>query len=80
MDEITARLTKIEERNVRVEADKAWEMSWARKISVAVLTYLVVCLFLYTIDETDVWLKALIPVLGFILSTVSLQIIRKIVR
>lgn len=80
MDEINTRLAKIEERNARVEADKTWETSWTRKISIAILTYLVICLFLYTIHETDMWLKAIVPVLGFILSTVSLQIIRKIVR
>lgn len=80
MDEINTRLAKIEERNARVEADKTWETSWTRKISIAILTYLVICLFLHTIHETDIWLKAIVPVLGFILSTVSLQIIRKIVR
>lgn len=78
MDDITSRLEKIETRNARVEADKRWEISWTRRISIAVLTYIVICVFLFEIRETHVYLKALVPVLGFVLSTVSLRIIRKL--
>ncbi len=80
MDDINTRLSKIEERNTRVEADKKWETSIVRKVSIAVLTYAVICLFLFTIHESDIFLKALIPVLGFILSTISLKIIRKLAQ
>ena len=36
------RIALIEQRNSRVEADKAWETSWARKVSIAFVTYIVV--------------------------------------
>lgn len=79
METIESRLQKIEERNARVEADKRWEVSPARKFTVAVLTYFVICLFLFVINEQQVFLKAVVPVLGFILATLSLRFIRKLV-
>ena len=33
------RVAKIEARNAKVEADKAWETSWVRRFSIALLTY-----------------------------------------
>ena len=33
------RIEKIEERNKRVELDKAWETSWVRRIGIMILTY-----------------------------------------
>ncbi len=32
------RVQELEARNKRVEADKAWETSWARRVAIAVLT------------------------------------------
>jgi hypothetical protein len=77
--DIKERLVKIEERNLRVEADKKWETSFVRRISVAALTYLIICLYMYITGESQLFLKALVPVLGFILATFSLRFIRKLV-
>ena len=77
MDDLAKRIEKIEERNGRVEADKKWETSLVRRISIAVLTYGVICLFLMVIHEKQVLLKALVPVLGFALSTISMRVIKK---
>lgn len=52
------RIEIIEARNKRVEADKAWETSWTRKISIAVLTYLVVVAYLHFVIKIDPWLNA----------------------
>ena len=69
----------IKERNKKVELDKSWETSWTRKICIAVLTYFVVVLYSYIIKQFDnIWLSSLVPVLGFILSTLSIKFIRKI--
>jgi hypothetical protein len=78
LQSIKNQLQKIEERNARVEADKRWEVSFVRRISIAVLTYLVICLYLYMTGESQLLLKALVPVLGFILATLSLRFIRKL--
>ena len=69
----------IKDRNKRVEKDKAWETSWMRKIAIAILTYIVVVLYLYLISSySNIFLSSLVPVIGFLLSTMSLKIIRKI--
>lgn len=71
-------LLNIKERNKRVEADKAWETSKTRRFIIAVLTYLVMVVFLYVINVQRPWINALVPTLGFILSTLTLSIFKKI--
>jgi hypothetical protein len=70
-------IRQIKERNQRVEADKAWETSAVRVASIAIITYIVVVVFLYVIDAANIFLSALIPVVGFILSTQSLPILKR---
>lgn len=72
------RIKKLEARNARVEADKAWETSWTRKIAIAVLTYLVVVSYLYFVIGIEPWLNALVPVVGFLLSTLTLSYLRQL--
>ncbi len=71
-DNIKDRLTKIEKRNKRVEADKAWESSWTRKLTVAALTYIVIWIYLKFIVGIDPWINAIVPTIGFLLSTLTL--------
>lgn len=72
-------IKKINERNARVELDKAWETSWTRKIFICVLTYIVVVIYSSLINKiSNVWLSSLVPVIGFTLSTLSLKMVRKI--
>lgn len=72
------RIAQIEQRNNRVEADKAWETSWARKLSIALLTYLVVVAYLHFVIGIDPWLNALVPVGGFLLSTLTISFLKRI--
>ena len=77
-EEIQKEIDKIKDRNKKVELDKKWETSWTRKICIAVLTYLVVVLYSYIISQfSNIWLSSLVPVFGFILSTLSIKFIRK---
>ena len=72
-------ISLIKERNHKVELDKRWEKSWTRKICIAVLTYLVGDFYSFIINKfSNIWLSSLVPVLGFILSTLSIRFIRKI--
>ena len=72
-------IKKIQERNKRVELDKAWETSWTRKICIMILTYVIVVIYSYLIKQYDnILLSSLVPVIGFALSTLSLKYIRKI--
>ena len=45
-DSLRDRVAKLEQRNTRVEADKAWETCWMRKLFIAGITYLIVSLYL----------------------------------
>ncbi len=76
MEELEGRIIKIEERNQRVEADKAWETSWTRKILIATLTYLVVVLFFYTAHLPKPWLNSLVPAVAFVLSTATVPLMK----
>lgn len=69
-------IKKIQERNKRVEQDKAWETSKTRKVSIAVLTYFVMVLVMYSLDMERPFISAIIPTLGFTLSTFSLDFIK----
>lgn len=79
MKDLDSRIEKIEERNKRVETDKAWETSWTRRICICILTYIVVLIYSYIISKYDnIFLSSLVPVIGFTLSTLSLGIVRKV--
>lgn len=78
MEDIESRIKKLEARNSRVEADKAWETSWARKIAIAAVTYLVVAAYLYFVVHIDPWLNALVPVVGFLLSTLTIGYLKSL--
>ncbi len=74
---IEDRLVVIEARNKKVEADKAWETSWTRRLSIMALTYVVVVAYLYFVVHIDPWVNALVPVIGFLLSTLTIEFIKK---
>ncbi len=66
------RITTIEERNRRVELDKAWETSAMRRLIIFVSTYVVLGLYLWAIAIPRPWLNAIVPAVGFALSTFAL--------
>ena len=77
--ELKEETEKIKKRNKRVEKDKEWETSLTRKLTIAVLTYIVVVLYSYFISKfSNIFLTSLVPVIGFVLSTLSLNMVRKI--
>lgn len=71
------RLDAIELRNRQKEAEKAWEVSFFRRSIVAVMTYMVASVTLWTIGSSEPFLEALIPTIGYILSTLSLPFIKQ---
>ena len=75
--DLEKRVTAIEERNKRVEADKACETSFLRKFLIIVLTYIFAVLYLKIADTTNPLLGAVVPTVGFFLSTQTLNIIKK---
>jgi hypothetical protein len=80
MDEsqiLAEEVKAIKERNRRVEADKAWERSAFRIFSITVITYIIASVVMYTIGISNYLLSALIPTIGYFLSTQSLPIIKR---
>ena len=75
--DLEQRIQKIEERNTRVEAEKAWETSSFRIGSIMVITYIVACGVLFGIGNSNPFRNALIPVVGYFLSTQSLPFIKR---
>jgi hypothetical protein len=70
-------INKLKERNTKVEADKAWETSFFRKFIIAILTYFLVVLFFYFANLSKPFLNAIVPTMGFILSTLSISILKE---
>ncbi len=77
MKDIEIRIAQIEERNRRVEAEKAWETSAVRKASIVLLTYLLMIILFCSIGSQEPFSNALVPTLGYFLSTLSLEWIRR---
>jgi hypothetical protein len=71
------RVKRIEQRNKRVEADKAWETSWTRRIAIAVLTYIIIAIVFWMTGLGKPFLNALVPTTAFILSTLTVSALKK---
>ena len=81
MSDLEKRIDAIEKRNKKVEKDKAWETSWTRRICIMILTYIIVLIYSYVIQnfkDINIFLSSLVPVIGFTLSTLSLRLVRKV--
>ncbi len=76
IEEIKKELAEIKERNRRVELDKAWETSLARKSLIAILTYVVIVIFFYIAKLGNPFVNAIVPTMGFLLSTFSITIFK----
>lgn len=76
IESLQNEIDKIKERNTRVEKDKEWETSLIRRVSVAIATYIVVLLFFIVIGASQPLISALVPSIGFLLSTASLDVIK----
>lgn len=75
---IEQRLEALEARNRKVDQNKAWETSFTRRASICTITYFTACLLLYTLMAPDWYFGAIMPVFGYLLSTLSLPYIRHV--
>lgn len=78
MKTLEKRVEQLENRNKRVEADKAWETSWTRRVSIMFLTYIIVVCYLQFVVHIDPWINALVPVIGFFLSTLTISLLKSV--
>ena len=78
MENIEEKIQKIEERNKKVEADKAWETSWMRRLLLSLFTYLAIGTYLWTIKIERPWLNAIVPAVAFMISTLTMPFFKKL--
>lgn len=78
LEDLANRLEQIEDRNKKVEADKAWETSYSRRLLLIVFTYLAIGLYLNAINVSRPWLNAIVPSFGFLLSTLTLPFFKQL--
>lgn len=76
IEELETRINKLEERNKRVELHKDWETSYTKKILLVIFTYLSIALYFQFVLKVDPWLNAIVPSLGFLLSTLTLSLFK----
>ena len=76
--DLEEEIKQIRARNQKVEMDKAWETSFTRKILVTVGTYFVMVLVMFALGMTHPYIGAVIPTLGFLLSTLSINFAKSV--
>lgn len=78
LQDLEKEIEKIKERNIRVESDKAWETSNSRRALLMAFTYLAIGLYLSAIKIASPWMNAIVPAVGFMLSTLTLPFFKKL--
>lgn len=78
INDLEKEILAIKNRNKKVEIDKAWEISWVRKLLLMIFTYLAISFYLRAINIDKPWLNAIVPSVGFLLSTLTLPFFKKI--
>jgi hypothetical protein len=78
VQKIEQLLEEIKERNQKVDLNKKWETSITRFLGVAGITYLTMNLILWSIDGPNPPVHALVPTCGYMLSTLSLQRLKRL--
>lgn len=78
ISDLEKEILLIKSRNKKVEIDKAWETSWFRKFILMIFTYLGIGFYLQAINIEKPWLNAIVPSIGFLLSTLTLPFFKKI--
>ena len=78
LKQLEKRINQIEQRNKRVEKDKVWETSLTRRILLVLFTYLTLAIYFKFVLQINPWLNAIVPTLGFYLSTLTLPFFRRV--
>jgi hypothetical protein len=76
LEKLQKEIEKIKERNKKVEADKAWETSTLRKVTIALVTYFFITMLMMILEITDPFISAIIPTAGYLLSTLSIGVVK----
>ena len=78
IEELGKEINLIKERNKAVEANKSWETSFTRRFLLVLFTYLAIGLYLSAINIPRPWLNAIVPAVGFMLSTLTMPFFKNL--
>ncbi len=78
MENLEKRISRIEQRNQRVEADKAWEQSWLRCLLLTFFTYLAISVYMWAVELPHPWLNAIVPSVAFMISTLTMPFFKRV--
>ena len=78
LKDLERAVKNIEQRNKKVEIDKAWELSYFRRFLLTLFTYLAIGFYLKAINVQRPWLNAIVPAIAFMLSTLTLPFFKKL--
>ena len=77
IEKIQKQIDELKKRNQVVEMNKDWETSYTRRILLITFTYFAIALYLYVIDVENPWINAIVPAIGFLLSTLTLPFFKE---
>lgn len=78
IEKLQKDIEEIKQRNKLVERNKAWETSFTRRFILIIFTYLAIALYLNVIGVNNPWINAIVPALGFLLSTLTLPFFKNL--
>ena len=78
IQKLEKEVIKIKLRNKKVELEKAWETSYFRRFLLILFTYLGISFYMEAVKIDKPWLNAVIPSIGFLLSTLTLPFFKEI--
>lgn len=78
LKQLEQEVEKIKQRNKSVETDKAWETSFSRRGLLMLFTYLAIGFYLNAINVSEPWLNAIVPSVGFLLSTLTVPFFKRL--
>ena len=76
-DSLEVRVARIEARDARVDADRAWNNSFVRHAVITLATYLAMALYLLIIKVPNPLLTAIVPAGAYVLSVLTLRPLKK---
>jgi len=76
LKELEAEIDRIKSRNQRIEADKAWETSFTRRMFISMSTYVLMVIFMAVLQVDKPFVSAVIPAVAYLISTVSLGMLK----
>ena len=76
LEKLQKEIDAIKTRNKRVEIDKAWETCWARKILIAIMTYVVILIFMLVAHFENPYVSATIPSAAYLISMSTLHFVK----